>query len=259
MTLLFHLLVQPSLTLASHYDPHQHTGVAFLLAEKWRACLRRELRCSNSDGRILGVHLESRSAHLVLITVYMPSGLDRASLSSPDAACAERLYQIAIQWADSISDNATVIVLGDMNETITVADRNRVTQGSHSNRFISRLSDVGFVDAYTSLHSVDKRAWTCRTGLGRGAVALSRIDYIFVRASRAACLASTKASTSLPLTAVVHHKPKNVSSRHLPIVATLRTSISAPRSLPPPPPTTHNLRTAAKEKLCYTGGAMAAC
>jgi len=210
-------------------DPLLHAGVALLLNNKWHSCVRRELRHTDDSGRLLGVHLEYCGTHLLLITLYMPTSLDRVALDSPDGRRASALYSTAMQWVAAVP-SATAIIMGDLNETITAADRHVVRNGTHQNRFISCLSR--FTDCYRFLHP--SGGWTCTTQLPDGKTAEARLDYIFALGHTTITTASVTTSP--------------VKTRHKPVVVQLQLSITRP----PPPPVSSlslpNMRTATEEQ-----------
>ena len=83
-----------------------------------------------------------------------------------------------ITWSNEAGrlTGGKVVVLGDLNETITDADRETRSQGVRHSRFIAKLISANFIDTYRTLHP--HRGWTCTTPLDQGRVARSRIDFV---------------------------------------------------------------------------------
>ncbi len=155
-------------------------GCALLIRQCMKACIRKVLT-SGSDGRLCGVVLEQAGQRLVVVTAYMPTGLDFVSDSAAKALVPspDKLYRQVLKWTSvDVCDRA--MMLGDLNETMTAMDRSS-TAGKHG-RWISCLPSAGFVDAYRAVHGTNKSGYTHCAKRGDGVpAAQSRLDYVFVR------------------------------------------------------------------------------
>ena len=145
------------------------------------ACSRapRRVLSSGSDGRMCGLVLEHLGRRVVLVSVYMPTGLDFVS----DAAGAsdrtvDKLYRQLLRWTDAgVCDQA--VVLGDLNETMSRADRSS-DAGRHG-RWVSCLPAAGFLDAYRVVHGTAAVGYTHSAKRADGALSQSRLDYVWAR------------------------------------------------------------------------------
>jgi exonuclease III len=208
-------------------DGLEHAGVAVVMRAEWRACVRSVLRHSTDAGRLVAVQIESKRTHLLIISAYMPTSLDRVADASADAARARELYDVVQCWA-AVVPEATVLLLGDLNETMAAADRNVVRAGSHHNRFISLVAD--FTDCYRSMHP--SGGWTCRTPLPGGDVAAARLDYVLLRSLHRVSVSNADVI------------PPPMASRHCAVVVRLQLVLAPPPSPPPLPPTIPNMKAA---------------
>ena len=98
---------------------HHEAGVGLLLSQE----LAPRIRCykRSSSGRLIGAVLElSPGQRTLLVSAYMPSGLDHRSADSPQHELAHKLYGELLRWS---LDAQQVIVMGDLNETLTPLDR----------------------------------------------------------------------------------------------------------------------------------------
>ena len=89
----------PSYVLVYAAGPKtQHAGVGLLLSHALAARARSYHR--SSTGRLIGAVLElSRGQRTLLISAYMPSGLDHLAANSPLHAEADELYSTMLQWS----------------------------------------------------------------------------------------------------------------------------------------------------------------
>ena len=168
--------------------PSQHDAGVGLLISHDLAPLCRTYRRSAS-GRLVGVVLElERGQQLLVVSAYMPSGLDHRSLNDDSTQKAHALYAEMLGWTAGMHQ---VIVLGDLNETLTPHDRwpapapRRAASARPSP--IQCLVREGFSDVYRLLypdsehqpgftHAIDSVARRVR----------SRIDYIWTQGCSAA-------------------------------------------------------------------------
>ena len=168
--------------------PSSHeAGVGLLISNDLLPRCRTYKR--SSSGRLVGVILElSKGYQTLIVSAYMPSGLDHCSANDPKVQMAHDLYREFISWTTNIQ---YVICMGDMNETLTSHDRYPSSSSSSSSSSITRhgfispihtMIDERFVDAYRSIYSDAKS----RPGFTHHINSLtrcsrSRIDYIWIK------------------------------------------------------------------------------
>jgi exonuclease III len=142
----------PHHTLVFAPGPSSHeAGVGLLISPALTLRCRGYKR--SKSGRLIGVVLDLTKGHrLLVISAYMPTGLDHASSSSASVDTAHQLYAEMLSWT---VDMHQVIVLGDLNETRTVHDRSPLRQpvslsavSSVTLSPIDALVQAGFVDEY---------------------------------------------------------------------------------------------------------------
>src|SRR5680860_789002 len=98
---------------------------------------------------------DGRGQRTLLVSAYMPSGLDHLAASSPLHDVADDLYATILKWAQRMQQ---VIVMGDLNETRVAADRASAAAARApaaaipSPKHIDHLEREGFIDCllYTS-------------------------------------------------------------------------------------------------------------
>jgi hypothetical protein len=143
-------------------------------------------------GRLVGVILELTKGHqLLIVSAYMPTGLDHRSPSDESVQTAHNLYQEMMTWTRGVQ---RIVFMGDLNETLTSYDRHPrlAPVGSRAAAAatpspIQCLVDEGFTDVYRLLHPDAKRqpGFThfidSTTQCSR-----SRVDYIWTRGASAA-------------------------------------------------------------------------
>ena len=100
--------------------PSNHeAGVGLLISQALAPCCRAYKR--SNCGRLIGVVLELiKGQQLLILSAYMPAGLDHCSNSHAKVEQAQALYNNIVQWSVGMHQ---VIVMGDLNETLTAADR----------------------------------------------------------------------------------------------------------------------------------------
>ena len=105
--------------LVSAAGPSQQPGVALLIAKSLAPRCRAYKR--SKTGRLLGAILEPFKGHqLLIVSAYMPTGLDHQAAASPSTALAHELYAELLGWTNGMQQ---VIVLAAPNETLTPHDR----------------------------------------------------------------------------------------------------------------------------------------
>jgi len=103
--------------------PSQHqAGVGLFISHELMPLCRAYHK--SSSGRLIGVILElSKGRRTLIISAYMPSGLDHKSAVDPIRKDAANLYQEIDGWLNQSDLIHEAIVLGDLNETLTQHDR----------------------------------------------------------------------------------------------------------------------------------------
>ena len=137
----------------------------------------------SDTGRLVAAVLELQKDHRILIaSVYMPTGIDHLPAHHDDIASARALYHELLSWTRDIEH---VIIMGDLNETLTLDDRLPRPLSLHPAAVaatgpIHCLPNAGFTDAYRLLHP----ASTIDPGFTHVIESIvrpsrSRIDYIW--------------------------------------------------------------------------------
>ncbi len=198
-------------TKLSHYHlvysagpSHHEAGVGLLVSHELVPCCRSFRR--SKSGRLVAAQLELSKNHSVLVvSAYMPSGIDHRSALDPSTQLAHQLYAEMLSWCVGVKQ---VIVLGDLNETLTPLDRHpprAPPPATAASSPIRCLQQEGFTDVYRQLHpgaahqpgfthAIDSRTHSVR----------SRIDYIWTRGFSAPSL--LHASIDAKLAALSHHR-----------------------------------------------------
>ena len=97
----------------------QEAGVGLLIAHHLLPRCRAYKR--SASGRLVGVVLElTKGQQTLILSAYMPTGLDHRSAHSDAVQLAHELYAEAIKWATGVHQ---VLLVGDLNETLTALDR----------------------------------------------------------------------------------------------------------------------------------------
>ena len=155
-------------------------GTALFIRTSMKPCIRKVLT-SGPDGRMSGVVMEQNGKRVVMVSVYMPTGLDfvaDASSASEAGTIADKLYRQLLRWTTAdVCDHA--LVLGDLNETMSSMDQS--SAAGKSGRWISCLPSADSVDAFRSIHGTDLAGFTHCAKRAGGRLAQSRLDYLFVR------------------------------------------------------------------------------
>ena len=175
------------------------------------------------SGRLVGVVLELSKGHrLLIVSAYMPTGLDHRAVDHAAQVTARKLYEEFLSWTRDVQQ---VILMGDLNETLTVDDRLPRPAALHhagtvAARPIQCLVQEGFIDMYRMLHPDAARSPGFTHSIDSPTRSVrSRIDYIWTRGS-CADAAHTSMHIDRALSALSHH--------HL-----IRMSIQLPGQPPP--------------------------
>ena len=133
---------------------------------------------------MVGVVLEVNGERMVVVSVYMPTGLDFAGTGADvgdggSDTGPEQLYSQLIRWCGDGDDYA--VILGDFNETMAAVDRADRSAGSRFGQWISAVPDAGFTDAYRTLHGLSDIGYTHSAPSVRGRLSRARLDYVFLR------------------------------------------------------------------------------
>lgn len=164
-------LSQYRLIAAPGPTAHQ-SGVGLLIADGLTPRCRAYKR--SSTGRLVGVILElSRGHQLLIVSAYMPSGLDHRAAADDQIAAAHSLYNELLGWTRGVQQ---VVVMGDLNETLSDRDRQPSLLHRRADGPIQCLVEEGFTDAYRLLHPEDD-GFTHYINNHRSS--RSRIDYIW--------------------------------------------------------------------------------
>jgi exonuclease III len=184
---------------------HHQAGVGLLLSLRLAPCVRRYMR--SQTGRLIGAILELSKGHqLMLISAYMPSGLDYQASSSEPHEIARALYAELLAWSAGMQQ---VIVMGDLNETLTRWDRQpspapRAGVAAAMASPIHTLQAESFTDVFRQFHP-DAALTPGFTHVLDGArPSCSRIDYIWTRDVSAASLLRCEVDASLR--SLSHHR-----------------------------------------------------
>ena len=158
------------------------SGVALLISQDLAPRCRAFKR--SSSGRLVGAILELTKGHqLLVVSAYMPTGLDHRSPSDSSVRTAHQLYTEMMTWTQGMQQ---VVVMGDLNETLTCYDRiprppPRLPHHSSSPP-IQCLRDEGFRDAYRLLFSSAARQPGFTHIIETASrSSRSRIDYIWTK------------------------------------------------------------------------------
>jgi exonuclease III len=174
----------PTYHLVYAAGPSNHqAGVGLLLATALLPRVRSYQR--SSTGRLLGAVLElSRGHQLLLVSAYMPTGLDHSSPASESHALAHQLYAELLQWSVGMQQ---VLLLGDLNQTCTPWDRRPAPPApAHAHAHVTPapincLEQEGFLDAFRIAHP-DAMRTPGFTHVQEGARRVqSRLDYIWCK------------------------------------------------------------------------------
>jgi len=206
------LLNSFSYTLVHAPGPsHHESGVAFLISSHLIPRVRGYKR--SHTGRLVGAVLDlAKGQHLLVISAYMPSGLDSSHLSSDKHLTAQELYSEILLWC-SEAPITQAIVMGDLNQTLTPYDRFPIPVVHHSlspSPFISpifSLPQSGFVDVFRNIHpSPSTHPGYTHESYNRinKTYTRSRIDYIWAKGFSPLCYLNIRIDAKL--SAISHHR-----------------------------------------------------
>jgi exonuclease III len=151
-------------------------GVGLLVKATMVPYIRQVLK-SGKDGRMIGILLEVNGKTLLVVSIYMPTGLDHVSGSDTKVEVTNQLYAQLLKWCTK-ADHC--VLLGDFNETMNLLDRNSDTvRGSTRGKWVKQLVNEGMFDVYRTLHPTSS-GFTHFTKCATGDVR-SRLDYIWCR------------------------------------------------------------------------------
>ena len=118
--------LSPYILAYSAGPSHHEAGVGLLLS----LALAPRIRCykRSSTGRLVGAVLElSPGKRMLLVSAYMRTGLDDSAAGSPSHLQAHALYAELLRWSAGMHH---VVVMGDLNETLTRWDRSPLPRAS---------------------------------------------------------------------------------------------------------------------------------
>ena len=198
----------PPYQLVYAAGPSQHqAGVGLLLSLRLAPCVRRYMR--SASGRLAGAVLELAHGHqLLLVSAYMPSGLDHLAAASEEHDAARALYAELLGWSAGMQQ---VLLLGDLNETLTQWDRKPqsapraggIGAAAASSPLHTLVAD-GFTDVFRHLHPDAARKPGFTHVLDGARPSRSRIDYIWSRGVSPVSLFQCEIDASLR--ALSHHR-----------------------------------------------------
>ena len=202
---------------STHFPPYvlvyaagpstHHAGVGLLLSLSLAARARSYHR--SPTGRLIGVELElSRGQRTLLVSAYMPSGLDHLAANSPLHSEADELYSTILTWSKGMHQ---VIVMGDLNETRVAADRASAAAAARAPAIAFKHTDhlerEGFIDVFRHLHPLGAAA--ARAGFTHfvpNPPSASRIDYLWCKGIPAASLTLARIDHAPSLHKLSHHR-----------------------------------------------------
>src|SRR5680860_117633 len=149
-------------------------------------------------GLLIGVVLElSRGQRTLLVSAYMPSGLDHLAASSPLHDVADDLYATILKWAQGMQQVIRA----------SAAAARAPAAAIPSPKHIDRLEREGFFDVYRHLHPlVAPPASPGFTHFVPNPPSSSRIDYLWCRGFHAASLLHARVDHTPSLGQLSHHR-----------------------------------------------------
>jgi len=191
--------------------PCKHRGVAIIVRS---VLFDRIVRKWYTDcGRAVAVLINiGKNANIMIISVYAPTALDVKKVDSKVGEEASQLYSTILQWVSETPVETNVVVMGDLNETLSSVDRSSRDGGG--GRFVGSLLNNDFVDVYRQFHS-DDNGYTCFTPRAGGMIAKSRIDYVLYRAAKSRSTSFSISSISIDSH---HHTRATINTPHTPLL-----------------------------------------
>jgi exonuclease III len=147
---------------------------------------------NHPSGGLLGVKLRNGDFQLMVISAYLPPGLDRCgktliSGAKPDNQDvprqqeAEDIYSIARTW---VSEAELWVLAGDLNETILKEDRKTGSRKGYKvikDKFVSSFLDISQgIDLWRHLHPITGRTDSGHTRFSKNRRSSARIDYFLL-------------------------------------------------------------------------------
>ena len=229
---------------------HQ-AGVGMLISHTLLPRVRHFLQ--SKSGRLVGAVLELHKGHqLLLVSAYMPTGLDHCSAGSEEHEQARKLYAELAHWSLGMQQ---VIVMGDLNETLTVFDRQPqppAAPAASGTTPISYLINDGYRDAWRTLHPSAQRIPGFTHCISGERKSQSRIDYIWCKGLDAGDMLQMHIDTSLHALHSHHHLLWMELQLPHAVSATAATSIAPPPRIPDLRGLTEQQEHAFAEKLQST-------
>jgi len=198
----------PSYQLVCAAGPSAHeAGVGLLLSLTLAPRIRRYFR--SVSGRLVGAVLElSPGRTVLLVSAYMPSGLDHSAPDSASHRLAHTLYTELMGWSAGI---AQVVVMGDLNETLTRWDRlpmppapSGLAAAAGLASPLAALQQDGFTDVYRHLHPSPELSPGFTHVIEGLRPSRSRLDYIWSKGWSASDILSSQVDPAL--CALSHHR-----------------------------------------------------
>jgi len=150
-------------------------GVGLLVKSTMVPYVRQVLK-SGTDGRMIGILFEAHGKNLLVVSTYMPTGLDFVSGSDEKVEITNQLYVQMLRWCSKADQ---CVLLGDFNETMTALDRYSSSARSVSKgKWLQQLVNEEMLDVYRTLHPSEAGYTHFTRAVGDVSVK-SRLDYIW--------------------------------------------------------------------------------
>ena len=188
---------------------HAVAGVALVISNHLKPRCRSYLR--STSGRIVGVIIDINTHdRMLIVSAYMPTGLDGQSDAAPSTKLAHSLYREIIEWSLGMQ---RVIVMGDLNETLTPHDRTSSAiipppPASLTSPMHALISD-GYIDEYRRHHSDASMKPGHTYYSASHSSSSSRIDYIWTKGI------DHTSSTSIHIDTHLYHHVHMTTADHL--------------------------------------------
>ena len=207
---------------------HHEAGVGLLLSLALVPRIRSYRR--SRTGRLIGAVLELRKGHqLLLVSAYMPTGLDHRAAASPQHELAHQLYAELLQWSVGMQQ---VVLMGDLNETLTSFDRlprpaaaSAASAAAAAPTPIQCLVREGFSDVYRTLHPCASRQPGFTHAILGARPVQSRLDYLWCKGVGRGELLQAHVDTKLHALSHHHLLWMELQLRHAPPVRESRQGV----------------------------------